>query len=186
MTVVTVVKPTVEPVSVDDVKQHSRIDTNDDNAYLFNLIQSATNFVEDYTRRYLITRTIDYKFDGGLRNIEIPGGNLQSVTSVTYIDTAGSEQTLSTSVYDVDTDSQPGRIVLAYGQSWPSTRDKIHNVTVRAVVGYGSVKDIPKGIRGFILALVDHLYEHRTTVTELNLSEDNVLNPGVWLFRYQI
>ncbi len=186
MSLTIVTKPTVEPVSIDMVKQHSRITTNDDNAYLLNLIKAAVEDVEDYTRRALITQTWDWKMDGGLRDMRTPKGKLQSVSSISYIDDNGDSQTLSSSVYTVDTDSEPGRIVLAYDQTWPTTRDVVNNVTVRIVVGYGGVTAVPKGIVSYILNLVDHCYEHRTPVSELSLANDPVLNKGDWLWRYRV
>jgi hypothetical protein len=47
---------------------------------------------------------------------------LQSVTTVKYYDASGVLQTLASTVYQVDTVSQPGRIVLAPTQIWPTVQ----------------------------------------------------------------
>ena len=71
------------------------------------------------------------------------------MTSIQYVDDAGDTQTLSTSLYQVDTKSQPGRIIPAYGESWPTVRsDTLNAVTVNFVAGYGDdPEDVPAGLR---------------------------------------
>jgi uncharacterized phiE125 gp8 family phage protein len=72
---------------------------------------------------------------------------LQSVTSVKYYDTSGVQQTLSASTYQVDTFSEPGRILLAPNQVWPSVQaGRALAVEVLYVVGWTSADNIPADI----------------------------------------
>lgn len=171
MSLTLVTAPAEEPVTAAEVKTHSRITGTDDDVYIALLIEAARIYVEGYINRALITQTWDWKLDSGLHGMQVDKAPLQSVTTVKYIDTDGAEQTLASSVYTVDTDTEPGRIILAYNQSWPSTRNVIQNVTVRFVAGYGDNTAVPEAIRFAILWLVDHWYEHRSEVSELRLSE---------------
>ncbi len=178
--------PTVEPVTVAEVKTHSRITGTDDDAYLTLLIKAARNHVENITNRALITQTWDWTLDGGLRDVCIPKAPLQSITSVKYTDDNGTEQTLATSYYKVDDVSEPGRVVLAYSQSWPTARQEINNVTMRFIAGYGDAStDVPDDINFAILWIVDHWYEHRTAVTELGLNK-TPLSIDAALFPYRV
>ncbi len=83
------------------------------------------------------------------------------VDSVKYIDPTGAQQTLAATEYDVDTFSMPGRLRLAYGKSWPQTRDQWNAVSIIYWVGW-AVADVPAPIKQAILLLVSQLYEHRT------------------------
>lgn len=72
--------------------------------------------------------------------IEIPKPPLVEVLSVTYVDTNGITQTFATSQYLVQAPAGPkakrGRLSLAYGAAWPSTRDQVGAVTIQFVAGY--------------------------------------------------
>lgn len=94
--------------------------------------------------------------------LEISKPNLQSVTSIVYIDTAGDSQTWDAADYQVDANRVFPRIAPAYGESWPSTRDQMNAVTITAVYGYGDDwNDVPESIRHAILIMTGDGYEHR-------------------------
>ena len=122
--------------------------------------------------------------------IRVPLPPLQSVTSITYIDTAGDSQTLAASKYTVDTSSEPARIVPSFSNDWPSTRAQIDAVTVRIVAGYGvSGSDVPAPITSALLLIAAHYYEQRqpvvvgTIVADLPMAVDALLAPyRVWTF----
>ena len=92
--------------------------------------------------------------------------------SVVYIDTDGATQTVSSSVYDVDIDQEPGRLRLAYSESWPSDRRSTPNsVIIRFVAGYGDADAVPETIKAAIKLLVGHLYEHRVQTILADVAE---------------
>ena len=137
-------KPAVEPLSVVDAKTHLHVTGNDEDTYISALITDAREHVENYTGRALINQTWDLYVDqfpyvGDV--ITIPKAPLSSVTSITYVDTAGATQTLSSSVYTADTDSEPGRVYAAYNQTFPDIRTQSKAVKVRFVAGYGADGD---------------------------------------------
>lgn len=95
----------------------------------------------------------------------MPLGPLQSVSSITYVDTDGVTQTLSSGAYVVDDKSERGWVVLASGEEWPSTYDVINAVTISFVAGYGdATTDVPEPLREMILLIVTQWHEHRKTV----------------------
>ena len=154
--------PTVEPVSTADMRTHLRITQTSDNDYLDSLVKAAREACEEYQFRRLINSTWDLKLDFFPYEICVPYPPLSSVTSITYTDTAGDSQTLASTLYTVDTTMEPGRIVPAYGQSWPSTRAHINVVTVRYVAGYGSAAtSLPASTIHGIKKLAAFWYERR-------------------------
>lgn len=98
----------------------------------------------------------------------IPGvPPLQSVESITYIDTDGVTQTLAPTAYKVDVASTMGRIVPAYGTTWPMARNEINAVEVSFTSGYGDPVDVPRGIKNWMLIRIGTLYANREEVAIL-------------------
>jgi len=162
-----VTAPTVEPLTATEAKAHLRVDYSTDDTLIASLIVAAREYVEQITGRALLTQTWDLfldRFSG--REIDIPCSPLISVTSVKYIDTAGSEQTLSTDDYTVRTySSHYGEVGLNFDADWPSTRRIEDAVYIRFVAGYGATSaSVPQAIRQAMLMLVGHWYENRESV----------------------
>lgn len=166
-----VTAPTHEPVSLDEAKQHLRVDVSDEDALIQTLIEAAREHVETYTGRALITQTWDLKLDafpcsGSV--ITLPKPPVTSITSISYVDTSGDSQTWSSSLWDEDLPSgpkaQPARIAPAYAESYPSTRGQMNAVTIRFVCGYGSAGAVPRSIRAGMLLLIGHWYQNREAV----------------------
>jgi len=165
MALTLVTAPTVEPVTVADIKSHLRIDTTDEDTLIEDYITAAREYCERYQNRAYITQTWNLTLndfpDGD--EIEIPLPPLQSITSIKYYGTDDTEYTLSTDDYMVDTDSEVGRVVLKYAKTWPSiTLRPANAVVIQFVAGYGDADtDVPERIKQAIKLLVGHLYENR-------------------------
>lgn len=159
----------VEPLTVADVKLHLRLtsDTTED-PLIASLITAAREYCEGITGRSFATQTITAYLDSfpGADFIELDRPPLQSVTSIKYKDYAGTETTMTaTTDYLVDTDSDIGRIVLAYGKSWPSFTPYPYNpITIIYKAGYTT---LPKSLEQAMLLLIGHWYEHREATDEI-------------------
>jgi len=121
-------------------------------ADLTDAITDGRETVETITRRALLTQTWDAFLEEWPDKdfIELPFGNLQSVTSVKYKDTDGTETTLTvTTDYLVETNGeQRGRIVLPYGVSWPSaTLYPSNPISIRFICGWTAASLLPANIR---------------------------------------
>ena len=102
---------------------------------------------------------------GGGQVLKIPLPPLQSITSITYLDSAGVSQILAPTAYRVDAVSSPGRVTPAYGTSWPDTYPVSNAVVIRFVAGYGdAAANVPQKIRQWIMAMVGSMNENRETV----------------------
>lgn len=136
---------------------------------LAGLIQAAREYAEGYQNRALITQTWELVLDAWPSRdyIDIPLPPLQSITDIKYKDSGGTEKTLSSSKYIVDTDSFTGRIVLSYGCSWPS--DALYPsgaIRIRFVAGYGLAASVPQNVKQSLLLLIGHWYENREASSE--------------------
>ncbi len=176
-------EPNSEPVPTADALAHLRVDDSLENDYITALVAAARQHVEARTNRALVTQTLQMTLDyfPGVANsildlqgevvghghdpaIRLPRSPVQSVNSITYIDDAGTTQTLAASKYDVDTSSIVPRITPAYGEVWPITRPIPNAVTVEFVAGYGAAGDVPQALKQAVLILVGTMYEHRESV----------------------
>ena len=159
--------PSIYPVSLQHAKEHMRLglDFTDDDEYLKLLIATATAWVEQYCARKLIQQTWQVFYDKfpGEKFITVPFGQLSSVTHVKYTDSDEDTTTWTDTEYIVDTDSDPGRIVLEFGESWPSfTKYPSNPIEVQFVCGYGTTRaDVPEPIRHALKLKIAELYEQR-------------------------
>ncbi len=160
---------------------------------LTTLIAAARERAETITQRVLITQTWDGYFDEFpvLENLfKIPFGSLQSVTHIKYTDSGGTETVMTvTTDYLVDTVSDPGRIVLPYGVSWPSfTPYPVNPINIQFVSGYGDTSStVPASIKTGIKMMVEDAFNHRDAVHELMSGGDVIENKTVmaliWPYR---
>lgn len=129
------------------------------------LIAAARQEAETELRRALVTQTWDLYLDAfPYWEIRLPKPTLQSVTSITYVDTDGVTQTLDASDYLVDTASEPGRVTPVFGGVWPVTRWQTNAVKIRFVCGYGAAAAVPQGIKNWMLMRIGALYENRESL----------------------
>lgn len=186
MTKITV-QPAREPVSLQDAKDHLNLTHDLDDALVEVLIQSARERVEKHTGRALITQTRQLVLGAFENSMLLPYPPLQSVDSIAYVDTAGTAQTLAAAVFDEDTTGEPGRVLLAYEQSWPEARSQFNAVTITYKAGYGdNAQDVPAPIRSAMLLIIGHLYENREETIVGTIIDNIPMGVEYLLAPYQI
>ncbi len=173
MSIKRIVDPSIEPVSLEEARAHLNVTasgspaTHADDDLIESLIQAAREWCETFTGRAFIEQTWQIKLDSFPHKFRLPRPPLMSVTSIQYVDTAGDTQTLATSVYRVDSDSEPGRVTLEHGQVWPSTLNVTNAVTLTYQAGYDSgsspqdASKVPRAVKQAILLMVGNMYENR-------------------------
>ena len=178
-----VTAPATEPLSLVEAKVHLRVDVADEDGLIYDLIRAAREYVEAFTHRALITQTLDDKGDSFPHNydpIELLKPPCASVTSVTYVNSAGATETWSPTLYTTDLPTGPqarmGRIVPAYQQYYPVTRDVANAVTVRFVAGYGTADAVPVGLKVAMKLLIGEWYRPARDMT-------NVWDKVLWPFK---
>jgi hypothetical protein len=100
--------------------------------------------------------------------LKLPRPPLISVSSVKYYDDDEVQQTLSTSLYLVDTPWRaPGTVELAEDQDWPTDlSSRRMPVTIRFICGYGLSTDTPAGsvppvVKQAIRLVIGWMYKNR-------------------------
>ena len=158
-------------------------------AELHALITAARDHAEQVTgRRFLaqdwVERFDAFPDDGILRLSLAP---LASVSSVQYVAADGVLSTLDPSAYSVESGTLLGRVLRAYGTSWPATRDEPGAVRVTYAVGYGSAAaDVPASIRHAVKLLIGHFYANREAVITGTIASATPLAVESLLAAYRI
>lgn len=148
---------TTEPVTPEEAKRRLRVTFDDDDDDIKLMISSARDHIEKYCGTRLATQTVEMKCDGFCDFARLPEAPAVSVTSIAYVDTAGEEQPLPDTVYELRNDGLEASIVRKYGQQWP-TIQMGSRITVTAVVGYAAA---PPAVKYAILLYLGDAYENR-------------------------
>jgi len=157
--------PTVEPITLTEVKDFLRITGTVEDDVLNSLIAAARNYAEDYQNRPLITQTWELWLDDFPPHDCIPirlKAGLQSVTSVKYYPDGGVETTFASSNYIVDFTDYVGKIVLNDDYQWPSDDLQAANgVCIEFVCGYGLAAAVPEMTKTAMKIWISYHYENR-------------------------
>ena len=164
---------TVLPLSLEEVKDHLRVDCDDEDALLSGYIRAETDNVELTLNRALVTQTVDLYLDAFPTDgiVDLPRSPVQSVTGVNYT-TQGSTgvygSTVGAAQYTADIFSTPARVVLKSTGVWPTAELEADNpIRVRYTAGYGDMgSDAPEPIRTAILLRVGDRYWQREATAE--------------------
>lgn len=186
--------PASDPIALYEARAQCHIDSPNEDGLLAGYILAARDAAETYLRRKLVTQTWELTIDGNwprertrgqiLPLIRLPFPPLQSVTSVTYYDTAGALQTLAANQYRVSTTEYEGTIEPAYGVTWPSVRDQSETIIVRFVCGYAGA--IPESVRQALLLTIGHFFEHRESVITGTIASAMPHSAETLLFPYRV
>jgi len=176
-----VVAPIIEPVGLAEMKTHLKATETALDEDITDAIVGGRETVETITRRALLTQTWDYCLnewpDGDY--IKLPLGCLQSSgLSVKWKDEDGTETTLTlTTDYLVETNGERiGRVVLPYGETWPSgTLYPSNPITVRFVAGWTTAALVPKNIKRAVMFAAEDVFFHGDRHDVLKPIIDNLL-----------
>ena len=170
--------PSIDPVSLNQLKAHLRIEDSDParDDDLLRKLRSAINQVQGFLGRQLIQARYPLFLDSfsdlasstlGERwtSIKMPFAPLKSINAIRYVDLDGETVTLTdpAPTFTVDTNSEPGRLMLAFGKSLPGTRSVSNAVEIDFTCGYGAtIDDVPEDICLSICQLVAHYDGNRS------------------------
>lgn len=151
-------------VSLAEAKQHLRVEVDDDDDYITNIIKAAQDYCEKALDRTLLVKRLEATWDGFPVEIRLPKPPVyreQPLFTISYIDGAGETKGLASDEFRVEY-SEPGVVRPVYSETWPTALADISSVTVQWQAGYGTAaSDVPEGIRCAALMLVGHFYERR-------------------------
>jgi len=202
-----VVPPATEPLSLDEVKEHLRVDSSAEDALLQMYIEAAREVCEHNTARALVTQTWETTFDRfpglalqasgvdgevltlsrtatrtlreGLA-ITLPKGPIQSIEAIRYRDESGDWQTLDQDAYIRDHVAGVDRIYPGPA-GWPEVDGLAGAVCIRYVAGFGGRWATPAALRVWMLLRIGAMYENREETSTKTLSRlpmmDRLLDP---------
>lgn len=144
--------------------------THPDDALVTALITVAREAVENFTELTVAVNTFQMKLDY-FQDLQIDLGTfpVNSITSITYVDTNGATVTMPSSDYVLDTFSKPAQITLAYDKTWPAVRNQPNAVTVTFQAGFTGnaspvTNAVPKALTQAMLLTITDLYENRGAI----------------------
>jgi uncharacterized phiE125 gp8 family phage protein len=146
-----------EPISKGEAKRQCVVLHDDDDALFGALIAAARDYVERYCNTPLATQTIEVKCDAFCDFERLPSAPVQSVTSIAYVATDGTDATVAPGDFEGRFDGLEASIIPAYGKQWPVPRNG-SRITLTAVVGYTA---LPPSIKHAMLLWIADAYEQR-------------------------
>jgi uncharacterized phiE125 gp8 family phage protein len=175
-------EPLAEPLSVDQVALHLRLDSYGSPPEYpeLELIQRTTSAARQICEEYLGRSLATYLLEIGARSfpdyeIELPMGPLQEMHSVEFEDGSGITTVLAEGVdYYVDRYAEVPCIVP--NGSWPTSRGIPGSVRVRYMAGYSertnspSLTGLPWSLMAAMLLMIGHLYENREDTSDKPLT----------------
>src|SRR5690348_12085488 len=115
--------PAAEPVTLSVSKNHLRVDTDltADDALITSFLSAAREEAEAYTGASIVTQTWTATFNGfpdWRRPLRLARGPVRSITSISYVDPSGATQTLSSSVYSLNSRERSDVVGIKAGNEW--------------------------------------------------------------------
>lgn len=166
---VTVVTPPTSDSLFYDFRQHLGLEEyeDDDGARIY--LAAALQHLDGpgkWLGRCIREQTLEARVDGfGHGEIRLRYPEIIGITSVKYVDHAGSEQTIDPAAYEL-----LGRdLVPAYNAAWPAARMQREAVRIRYQAGYRdpepNTSGIPADLQAAIFLMAADLFRSRETFT---------------------
>lgn len=175
------VDPTESVITLAEAKDHLRIvDDNTQDSLIQGIVSSAESYIETVTNRALLPQTWRAFWECFPREhyLEIPRGPVSAVAHLKYTDSTGAQSTWASTNYIVQTEKEPARIWLTYGNIWPSVvlRPGIA-IEVEFTAGYANIAAVPANLKHAILLLVGAWFENPSDIVTGTASTSAKLLP---------
>lgn len=157
--------PSSEPITLSEAKKQLEISESDDahDEQLRTAIQEAREQWEADTDSITCYQTLRIKTEACIDMLVLPKKPIVSITSIKYYDTTNTQQTLSTSIYSLDT--AKAQIRLKYLQVLPSALDRWDAWEIIYQSGYSQDGTlVPAIAKRAMLLLVGHYFENRDMI----------------------
>lgn len=161
---VIVITPAEPLVSLADAKAHLR-DPGGEDDLIEGYIAAASAWIDGpagWLGRSIGLQTLELRTNTFASCERLPYGPVISITSVTYVDGQGVEQTVDPSEYEVI----DGGLHPSPGFDWPSHRGDAEGVRIRYVAGE---PNFPPQVRQAVLLMVGQWFRNRMAVNVGNI-----------------
>lgn len=184
----------IEPLTLAQLREHLRVDDDvtEWDVSIAAYARAARRLCEQMMRRAIVLQTrvlrMDRFPDAADQHISLPGGKVQSVTSVTYTDSAGSAQTFAGYNAELGSERYTGRLFLQREQAWPVD---VADVGLPVVITYEAGYDIesspadviPEEHLIVIRMITDALFNERSATPEAAVNASPILRSLIYAGR---
>lgn len=174
MTLRRVIAPAVSPVSVAEIKAHTRVDEDAEDSLISGYIDAATGHFdgEGTLGRAIISQSWAQWFGPTPGRVRLLMGPFIQLTSIEYFDSENTLQTASLGDFETWLDGDFVTLKPRENAQWPSGYARPDAFKVTYVAGFGAAaSDVPASIRHAIMMAVAHFYEHRMAVDDVKMLE---------------
>lgn len=201
----TVADDAAQPVTLDEMKKHLRIDFDAEDETIAAYLLAAIERAETISGRTLINSTWKYSLDAfpallpgeyqppvratidrilsawaNAFVIELPKPPLSDVQSVKYAASSNDLVELDKSLYVVDSDNDPGIIYPIINTYWPTTQAVPNAVQITYTAGYDNV---PEKYKLAIKMMAAHFYNNRADNADVPSAARMLLQSGFAMVR---
>lgn len=176
------VEDTHLPVSIETVKAHLRVDTDDEDDLIEAYLRAAGREFERQTSRGLFPTLYEWRLDAWpCSGEELPFGPVREVTSLAYIDADGETQDIDEANWSMVLSDRGARVVYAEGYTPPAPGRAVDGVAIRFWAGHDARNDaaseseehlaLPRSADMALLLMVAHWYQNREAASAQTLAE---------------
>lgn len=188
---------TDEPITLDEAADNLRVVLNNDSPPVYpeagrilKLIKAARQSCEEDLELSLVFKTLEVTQDCLYpRTIELPGGPVRSIVSLTYVDEEGYDTALADDQYRLSTSGRMAVLYPAYGVTWPDHRRDHDSVRVIYTAGYPSLDSppevAPEPIIQAMHLCIAHWFANREAVDIGNITTEIPLGAQYLLGKYR-
>lgn len=174
-------------LTLQEAKDHLRVDVEDDDSLIMDCVRSATDFVQKYTNQLFLSGQyciyLDEKEWENHKAVEVWLYPIISINSIKYINTSGEETTLDSANYTTDVVSYPARIMLL---NKPAVKQNTFNqFRIYVTAGFIDKYKINPEIIGWVKIMVGFFYEIRQSeytgviTSKINLTVERGLDKHI-------
>lgn len=185
-----VTPPAAQPLDLTLLKAHLRITHNAEDTYLTSLIEVATDAVEQYLSRRLISRAVRMWMDflpgtgneftnygagsiqspvlyatvGMFRYFDLFGTPVTAFSAMKYVTMDGVTEVFDPNAYLIDMvdPDMPARVVLQRGYIWPVNLRVAKSLICEYTLGYGAAaSSVPASLRQGVLLVAAAMWSNR-------------------------
>jgi len=156
--------PASDVFTISDLKEHLRVEHDDEDQYIYSLMSAATSFVDvtGALGKALINQTWGEWIGPNPRTVLLSLGPVQSVDAIKYYDADNNLQTSTLSQFWILGTAGQTTVTPKTGYKWPTTFNRDDAIKIEYTIGHGtSGSSIPQAVRHAMLMLIGHYYENR-------------------------
>lgn len=174
-------------ITIDQAKEHLRVEHDEEDALITSLIASAFRYIENRTgqvfeKREAAVMVVD-QLPEGSGGVELDYTPVREVTELAYLDPGGAPAVMMAGDIYVDRRGVYPVIYPAANGVWPEHRRQRGGVQITVSAGY---EYLPEDVRAAVLLIVGHLFENREAAVVGSVSSELPMGVEMLLAPYVI